>query len=52
MGELEAMFLTLFVEGTLGVNERIWAAQTCAGVAKNVQIHNLFTFYRMSVSEW
>jgi hypothetical protein len=44
VGELEAVLLALFVEGALGVEEWIRAPQTGAGVAKNIQIHNLLIF--------
>jgi hypothetical protein len=44
VGELEAVLFAFFIEGTFGVEEWIGAPQTGAGVAKDVQIHNLFTF--------
>jgi hypothetical protein len=44
VGELEAVLFAFFIEGTFGVEEWVGAPQAGAGVAKNIQIHNLFTF--------
>jgi hypothetical protein len=44
MSELEAVLLAFFIEGALGVEKRIRASQAGAGVAEDIQIHNLFTF--------
>jgi hypothetical protein len=44
VSELEAMLLALFIERAFGVEERIAARLAGAGVAKNIQIHNLFIF--------
>jgi hypothetical protein len=52
MSELETVLLAFFVEWAFGVEERIFARLTGAGVAKYIQIHSLFTFYRRSVSGW
>ena len=52
VSELEAVLLTFLVEGAFGVEEWIRAPQAGAGVAKNIQIHNLFIFYRRCVSGW
>ena len=41
VGELEAVALAFFVEGTFGVEERVGAACAGAGVAKNEEIHRL-----------
>src|ERR1700722_8209326 len=49
VSKLETMLLPFFVEGTLYVEERVCSAKTSAGVAKNIQIHNLFTYYRRAV---
>jgi hypothetical protein len=47
---LKAVLLTFFVEGAFYVEEGVFSTKTGAGVAKNIQIHNLFTFYRRVVS--
>jgi hypothetical protein len=44
VSELEAVLLAFFIERAFEVEERIGAGLTGAGVAKDVQIHNLFTF--------
>ena len=44
MGELEAVLLSFFVEGTFLVEGWICAAKTGAGVTKDEDIHNLLTF--------
>jgi hypothetical protein len=44
MSELEAVLLAFFIEGAFGVEERIAARLAGAGMAKNIQIHNLFIF--------
>jgi len=49
VGELEAVLFPFFVEGTPYVEERVCSTKTGAGVAKNIQIHNLFTYYRRVV---
>jgi hypothetical protein len=51
VSELNAVLLAFFIEWAFGVEERIFARLTGAGVAKNEQIHSLFTFYRRSVSK-
>jgi hypothetical protein len=52
VSELEAVLLAFFVERAFGIEERIFARLTGAGVAKYVQIHSLLTFYRRRVSDW
>ena len=42
--ELEAVLLAFFVEGALDVEEGIRTSESGAGVSKNIEIHNLFTF--------
>ena len=49
ISKLETVLFPFFVEGSLYVEERICAAKASAGVAKNIQIHNLFTYYRRAV---
>src|ERR1700733_11982610 len=49
ISKLETVLFPFFVEGTLYVEEGICAAKTGAGVAKNIQIHNLFIYYRKAV---
>jgi len=49
MGELKGVFLPLFIDGTFHVEERVCPAKTSTGVAKNIQIHNLFIYYRRDV---
>ena len=49
--ELEALLFAFFVERAFQVEYWIRASQTGAGVAKDVQIHSLFTFYRRRVSD-
>jgi hypothetical protein len=44
VGQLEAVLLAFFIERAFEVEERIGTRLTGAGVAKNIQIHNLFTF--------
>ena len=51
VSKLETVLFPFFVEGTLYVEEGICAAKASAGVAKNIQIHNLFTYYRRAVLE-
>jgi hypothetical protein len=50
MRKLEAMLLAFFVEGTLLVQDGVGTRSPGAGMAENVQIHTLLTFYRRSVS--
>ena len=52
VSELEAVSFAFFVEGALGVEEWIFAWLSGAGVAKYIQIHSLFTFYRRWVFGW
>ena len=49
VSKLETVLFPFFIEGTLYVEEGICSAKTSAGVAKNIQIHNLFTYYRTAV---
>ena len=49
VSKLETVLFPFFIEGTLYVEEGICSAKTSAGVAKNIQIHNLFTYYRRAV---
>jgi hypothetical protein len=44
VSELEAVLLAFFIERAFEVEQRIGAWLAGAGVAKNVQIHSLFTF--------
>jgi hypothetical protein len=44
VSELETVLFAFFVKGALGVEDWIGAAQTCTGVAKDIQIHSLFIF--------
>ena len=44
MGELEAVFLAFFVEGTFLIEGWICAAKSGACVAEDEDIHNLLTF--------
>jgi hypothetical protein len=52
VSELEAVLFAFFIEGAFGVEQGVDASKTSAGMAKNVQIHNLFTFYRRRVAGW
>ena len=49
VSKLETVLFPFFIEGTLYVEEGICSAKASAGVAKNIQIHNLFTYYRRAV---
>jgi hypothetical protein len=44
VGELETVFFAFFVEGAFQVKQWIRPAHTGTGVAKDIQIHNLFIF--------
>jgi hypothetical protein len=49
VSKLETVLFPFLVEGTLYVEEGICSAKASASVAKNIQIHNLFTYYRRPV---
>jgi len=52
MGKLKTVLFAFFIERTLGVEQGIGASQASAGVAEDIQIHSLLTFYRRHVSGW